>query len=204
MSDYVVLLPVKALPRAKPRFRTLDDPARQRLLLALACDTADAALGAEGVAGVLAVTDDVTLARALAALGCAVIPDGSDDLNANLTQAAAEAVRRWPGAGVAVLCADLPAVRPAEITAALRGVPSGGAAYVVDHRGKGTTLYAAAPGAAFVPEFGFRSAELHAEAGAVAVAGELPGLRQDADDDADLDAVRLLGAGPRTAALLGG
>jgi len=200
MNDYVVLLPVKPLARATVRFATVDDPVR--LLLALAADTAEAALAAHGVAGVLVVTDDMTVARELSAVGCGVIPDGSDNLNANLAQAAAEAVRRWPGTGVAVLCADLPAVRPAEITAALRGVPAGGAAYVADHRDNGTTLYAVAPGAVFRPEFGFRSAALHAEGGALAVEGELPGLRQDVDDQAGLEAVRPLGLGPRTAALL--
>ena len=59
----------------------------------------------------LAVTDDFRFARELAEDGCEVIPDGaSEDLNATLRQAAAEAGRRWPGATPVTLCADLPAL----------------------------------------------------------------------------------------------
>ena len=53
--------------------------------------------------------------------GCEVIPDGaSEDLNATLRQAAAEVGRRWPGATPVTLCADLPALVPDDLAAALR------------------------------------------------------------------------------------
>jgi 2-phospho-L-lactate guanylyltransferase len=203
MPTFVVLLPVKPPSRGKSRLTALADEDRIALATAFALDTAAAALAASGVAAVLAVTDDVGLARALGTLGCSVMPDGADTLNESLRQAAAEARRRWPSYGVAAVCADLPALRPEELAAALAEVPAHGTAFVADHNGVGTTMYAAAPGAAFSPDFGFRSSDLHAESGAIAIPGELPGLRLDVDEPDDLGRALVIGVGPRTAAASG-
>jgi 2-phospho-L-lactate guanylyltransferase len=203
MSDFVVLLPVKPPSRGKSRLTGLAAEDRIALATAFALDTAVAALASPAVAAVLAVTDDLGLTRELGVLGCSVMPDGADTLNESLRQAAAESRRRWPSYGVAALCADLPALRPDELTTALTEVPSGTTVFVADHKAFGTTMYAAAQGAAFAPAFGFRSAELHAGAGAIAIAGELPGLRLDVDEPGDLERALVLGVGPRSAAASG-
>ena len=147
-----VLMPVKVLAQAKSRLAGLTGPRRGELALALACDTATAVLACQAVARVIVITDDQVAAAALAALGAHVVPDEPrDGLNAALRYGAAHAAARWPGAGTAALSADLPALRPAEIGRALRAAAAWPTAFVADAAGDGTTLYTAAPGAAFRP-----------------------------------------------------
>lgn len=203
--SFVVLLPVKPPARGKSRLTGLPDaglPDESRVALAsaFALDTAAACLATVAVAAVLAVTDDAAFAASLMALGCAAIPDGvTDDLNGSLRLAAAEADRRWPGLQPVALCGDLPALRPADLDAALGLVAdrTGEACFVADAAGTGTTLYTA-PAAAFAPRYGIGSAGLHAAAGAASLPGELVSLRHDVDTLADLRAVLPLGLGPRT------
>jgi 2-phospho-L-lactate guanylyltransferase len=127
-----------------------------------------------------------------------------DLLNAALRHGAAVAARRWPGTGLAALTADLPAVRPAELAAALRaaGAAPGLAAFVPDAAGVGTTLYAVPPGGEFRPLFGGASRARHAAAGAIELnLGAFTGLRRDVDTPDDLRKALSLGAGPFTRAV---
>lgn len=198
--QFAVVIPVKPPSMGKTRLVGLPDEQRGALAAAFALDTVEAVLGASSVACVLALTDDFRFATSLRDLGCEVLPDGaSGDLNATLVQGAREAVRRHPGLSVAALCADLPALRPADLDAALACVPADGSAFVADAVGSGTTLYGAGSVELFDPRFGLGSAEAHAAAGAVPVMGELTSLRQDVDDVADLGRALVLGVGPRTA-----
>jgi len=127
-----------------------------------------------------------------------------DLLNAALRHGAAVAARRWPGTGLAALTADLPAMSPAELAAALRaaGAVPGGAAFVPDAAGVGTTLYAVPPGGEFLPLFGGASRARHAAAGAteLRLAG-MTGLRRDVDTPDDLREALALGVGPFTRAV---
>jgi len=202
MSTYVVLLPVKPPAHGKSRltvFSGLPDDVRRRLAEAVALDTAEACLSAASVGAVLVVTDDAGFSARLRALGCAAIPDGvAEDLNATLVQAAAEARRRWPDLVPVALTGDLPALRAADLDAALASVPAGEPAYVSDADGVGTTLYTADT-ARFDPRFGPGSGRAHEHAGARAVGGGLASLRRDVDSVADLHDAVALGLGPRTA-----
>jgi len=203
VTSHAVVLPVKPPAVGKSRLGRLGDAARRRLAAAFALDTASAALAAQRVGAVLVLTDDAWFARDLGALGCATIPDGtSGDLNGSLVQGAAEAVRRWPTLLPVALCADLPALRPADLDLALAAAAevastSGGAAYVADAEGTGTTLFTG-PRGLFGPRFGPGSAAAHAESGAAALTGELATLRRDVDDLDDLHEALALGLGPRT------
>ncbi len=195
-ASYAVLLPVKPPGSGKTRLRGLP---RDALATAFALDTASACLTCPDVAEVLVVTDDARLAARLAEIGCRAVPDGvSGDLNRTLVQAAAEALRRWPQLAPVALCADLPCLRPAELTEALAAHP-GEPRFVADTPGDGTTLYAA-PYEEFDPHFGPDSARAHLSAGALAIGGELPGLRLDVDARGDLVAALDLGVGPHTLA----
>jgi len=142
-----------------------------------------------------------------------------DLLNAALRHGAAVAARRWPGTGLAALTADLPAVTPAELSAALRaigtapgadasapgvdGTAAAGAAFVPDAAGVGTTLYAVPPGGKFLPLFGGASRARHAAAGAWELAlPALNGLRRDVDTPDDLREAVALGVGRFTRAVV--
>jgi 2-phospho-L-lactate guanylyltransferase len=194
--SYVVLLPVKPPSRGKSRLEV--DPARRRALAAaFALDTAGACLSATRVRAVLAVTDDAAFAEDLRLAGCDTIPDGvAGDLNESLRQAAAEAQRRWPDAVVAAVCADLPALLPGDLDAALE--ESGGhVAFVADADQTGTTLYTA-PYDAFDPQFGVGSRASHLDAGAREIPGDLTSLRRDVDDRDALRRAEQLGLGAHT------
>jgi 2-phospho-L-lactate guanylyltransferase len=198
MLPFVVLVPVKPPARGKTRLAGLPDDLRASLATAFARDTIAAAQAAEAVAEVMVVTDDHAFAAAVRNTGCSVLPDGvPGSLNGSLVQAAAEARRRWPEYAVAALCADLPALVPEELTQAL-GAVGAGPAFVADHEGTGTTLYAVPPGLPFEPQFGPGSARAHLESGAAALPGELVSLRLDVDDAGDLGRAMLVGVGVHT------
>jgi 2-phospho-L-lactate guanylyltransferase len=217
---WTVLLPVKVLAQAKSRLAVLAGERRHELALALASDTVSAVVACPEVARVIVVTSDPVAGPRLLSLGALVLPEaprgaGRDDpagarpnsdgsqhrLNAALLGGAAVASRRWPGTGLAALTADLPALRPAELAEALRAASdTGGAAFVPDAAGLGTTMYAVVPGAEFRPMYGGASRARHAAGGATELALDgIAGLRQDVDTPDDLRAAVALGVGPRTA-----
>lgn len=205
-DGYVVVVPVKSPGIGKSRLAPFDGIDRGELAAAFAIDTVAACLQTPAVTGVLVVTDDAAFAATMADLGAATCGDGPEPgLNAALRHGAATASARWPGSSCVALLADLPALRPSDLEAALAGIALRGrdaASYVVDADGTGTTLYAA-PYEGFDPRFGADSAAAHALAGAKPVDGELAGLRRDVDDIAALRAAIALGVGPATRALVG-
>lgn len=204
--SYGVIVPVKPADRAKSRLAALGDPARRSLVAAFAADTVTAVLGSPLVAAVMVVTDDHRLARELAPLGARVMPDGAcDDLNGSLVQAAAELARLHPGLVPAALCADLPALRTAELTDALEAAAGYPAAMVADKTRAGTTLLVASGPESFVPRFGPHSRAEHLADGAHEVDGiDVPTLRLDVDTPDDLGAALALGVGQRTTAACAG
>jgi 2-phospho-L-lactate guanylyltransferase len=221
---WTVVIPVKVLAQAKSRLGVLAGPRRPELALAMAADTVSAVLCCPDVARVFAVTSDAVVTGQLSSLGAIVVAEpGSsrahdlessleaegipdDRLNAALVHGA-QAARQWPGSGIAALSADLPALRPYELSRALRAataLPAGRAAFVADAQGVGTTLYAAPDWADFRPQFGGASRRRHAAAGArELLLDDIPGLRRDVDTPEDLRTAVGLGAGPRTMAVAG-
>lgn len=200
-SPFALLVPVKPPSLGKSRLVGPSPAVRRSLAAGFALDTVGVALGTPGVDGVLAVTDDAQFARELAAIGAGVIPDGvAGDLNETLRQGAAEAARRWPGRVVVALCADLPALRAADLAAALEEVAAAveaGPVFVADAEGIGTTMYAA-PVDRFDPRLGVGSRAAHLAHGAHELDGDWPTLRRDVDDLEALAAARELGLGRHT------
>jgi 2-phospho-L-lactate guanylyltransferase len=220
-----LVVPVKELHRAKSRLVAAvaglpgSDADRHRahrdLALALARDTLRAATAA-GIRRVVVVTAEpgdllgvvpAAPADPHARPSVEIVGDPGGGLNAAVSHGAAHLRRTARGrAGlVAALQADLPALRPAELDAALTcaaaEIAAGAtAAFVADHTGTGTTLLVGAPGRVLRPRFGVGSAAAHAAAGAVALDGPWPGLRADVDTPEDLARVRALGTGPATGA----
>ena len=199
-EDWTAVIPVKPLDGAKSRLRgAVPDGWHVELALAMVRDTVAAVLACPAVRDVLVVTDDPAATRAAAALGSRVVPDRPGaGLNAAL-RFGADVI-----AGVtrprAALAADLPALRPDELAAALALAVR--RSFVADADGTGTVLLAAPPGVALDPRFGADSAAAHTASGARALDGDWPGLRHDVDTAADLWSAMTLGTGPHTSALL--
>lgn len=198
-TTWTVIVPVKMLATAKSRLAPHVGALRRDLALAMAVDTVTAIAACDGVELVV-VTDDQEASAAMSGIA-AVVPDvPGDGINAALRYGAT-ALGRADGRHVAAVQADLPALRPAELSAALRGAQRWEQAFVADVSGTGTTLYAAWAAALFAPRFGLGSAALHRESAAELVL-DVPTLRRDVDTIDDLWAAARLGVGPCTAALL--
>ncbi|AXK37268.1 2-phospho-L-lactate guanylyltransferase [Streptomyces armeniacus] len=198
-----LVIPLKPLSRAKSRLAAhADDAQRPGLALAFAQDTVSAALACTAVAGVAVVTDDARAAAELSALGARIVPDTpSGGLNAALVHGAAAVRAEAPGAPVAALNADLPALRPGELARVLAAAAAHPRAFLADAAGTGTTLLSARPPHALAPHFGERSRARHLASGAVELTlRDVPGARQDVDTADDLRAALALGVGGYSAA----
>lgn len=200
---WTLLVPIKALPAAKSRLAsTLGDDLPTGLHVALVeamrADVLAAARATPQVARVVVVADDDHAYPA-----DRTIRQRRPGLNGALSDGADYAAGHWPADGVAALVGDLPALRPAELGAALDAAAGHPAAFVPDADGTGTTLLTAAPRCVLRPEFGVGSAARH-RLHAVALADAGPGLRRDVDTADDLDAAVALGAGAASSAVLAG
>lgn len=201
--QWSLVIPVKALARAKSRLTdTTGDEVRPGLALAFAQDTVAATLACPEVRDVAVVTDDPLAGRELSVLGAVIVPDEpAGGLNAALAHGAGVVRSRRPGAAVAALNADLPALRPAELGRVLRAATAFPRSFLADAAGIGTTLLAAGPGRELRPAFGVDSRRRHLASGAVELATHsVDSVRQDVDTGDDLRAALALGAGARTVA----
>ncbi|GAA2963011.1 2-phospho-L-lactate guanylyltransferase [Kitasatospora cinereorecta] len=176
---------------------------RPRLALAFAQDTVYAALCCRAVRDVVVVTDDPAAGAALAALGARTVPDApAAGLNAALEHGARSVRARRPGAAVAALNADLPALRPEELARVLDFSSTFPRAFVTDAQGIGTTFLSAAPGTELRPAFGGPSRARHLASGAVEIPHSgLDSVRRDVDTGDDLRVALALGVGRYTAGL---
>ncbi|MFH8348676.1 2-phospho-L-lactate guanylyltransferase [Streptomyces sp. NPDC018045] len=197
-----LVVPLKPLVRAKSRLsRAAGEQLRPQLALAFALDTVTAVLACEDVLDVAVVTDDPVAGERLAALGARIVADvPARGLNAALAYGAGVVRQRRPGAAVAALNADLPALRPVELRRVLSAAAVFPRAFLADAAEIGTTLLSAAPGVELAPAFGGPSRARHRESGAHEIV--LPGtesVRRDVDTGEDLRAALDLGVGRHTA-----
>lgn len=185
----------RALHRAGPGRERID---RQEIGRALARDTLHAACEALGPDRVVLVTGDELTAAEWRARGVTSVRDPGAGLNAAI---ALGLTLTPPGAGVAALLGDLPALQPADLAEALEAAAPHAQSFVPDADGSGTVLRAAVgPEGRFTPRFGPDSAAQHAADGALRLDLDLPRLRTDVDDLESLLTVLRLGAGPSTVA----
>lgn len=201
-DGWTVIVPVKAADTGKSR---LADAGGDRIALAraIALDTIAAVAEATQVARILVVTDDPEVSASAARWRAVeVVRDrdaaGLDAAVALGAEAAGTAVPR------AALLGDLPALRPADLDAALEAAASLERGLVPDAEGTGSTLVTARAGAVWTSAFGEGSAERHRLLGCTVI--DLPedsSLRRDVDTPAQLSEAAGLGLGPRTSALLG-
>src|SRR6185503_19542037 len=150
-----VLVPLKRPAIGKRRLlgATRDAADHPQLVHAMQLDTLDAVLAVTThplVAGLSVVAGPLGF-RLPAEIE--LLPDAGGGLNAALATAAAELARRYPDAGVAALVGDLPALRPADLLAALGAASDHPRSFVRDLGGTGTTMLAAAAGTSLEPLF---------------------------------------------------
>jgi len=190
---FAVLVPLKRPDHAKTRLARSGVPHHQQLAVAFAWDAIAAALASPLVAELWVVTD----AADLVPPGAGHLPDeGAGDLNRALTRASEVIAARSPHLGIAALCADIPALTSADISAALS--LSDQRCFVADSEGTGTTMLIAPPGVRLAPAFGEGSAMRHQQSGALPLTDELPTLRLDVDTADDLARAVTIGVGFHT------
>jgi 2-phospho-L-lactate guanylyltransferase len=212
-KSWTVVLPLKGGSNAKSR---LGAPAP--LATAIALDCLAAVLASDRVGEVVVVTADPLMAGRAAAAGARVQPESVP--GRGLPAAISDGLAAVQGR-CAVLLGDLPALRPDDLSTALRragelltgellasnpdpSTPDSrpAMAFVPDAEGTGTVLLAALTPAALAPAFGPDSAAAHAAAGAARLDLDLPRLRRDVDTRDDLRTAIALGIGPLTREVL--
>jgi 2-phospho-L-lactate guanylyltransferase len=197
-----LVLPIKGAPDAKSRLSVGPGLSRAELARAMALDTLAAALACPVVEEALVISSDPTTADAALLAGAKVEPDPGTGLDG----AVRHGVQLLAGSGdgpVAVLLADLPALRAQDLATALTACAGHRSAYVPDAEGTGTVLLAAASPELLRPAFGEGSAARH-DLVASRLDLDLPRLRRDVDLESSLRAAVALGVGPRTTAVLAG
>lgn len=198
--EWTVVIPVKPADVGKSRLQVETD--RESLARAIALDTIAAASRATEVGRVIVVTDDDELAGAARELpGVTVVGEGGGrGLDAAVATGVAAA---GVGTPRAALLGDLPALRPADLDAALRTASSLERAVVADAEGTGSTLVTARAGATWLSAFGADSFSRHQLLGCTPL--DVPresSLRRDVDTAEQLAEAAALGLGERSAALL--
>ncbi|WP_329023679.1 2-phospho-L-lactate guanylyltransferase [Streptomyces sp. NBC_00690] len=206
-ARWSLVIPLKPLALAKSRLASrAGDLLRPQLALAFAEDTVVAALACTAVRDVAVVTNDLLAGSRLRALGARIVPDRpATGLNAALVQGVRAVRQGRPGAAVAALNADLPALRSEELGRVLEFAHGFPRAFLADAVGIGTTLLTAGPGVELQPAFGGSSRSRHSMSGAVEITlSGVDSVRQDVDTGDDLSAALALGVGLRTNERLAG
>jgi 2-phospho-L-lactate guanylyltransferase len=201
---WVAVVPVKHFAVAKSRLDPGVDGRRQALARAFAADTVTALKAVAEVPVVVVVTADRQAGRSAQGPGVVVLEEPDPG---GLNQAAAAGIR-WsrehhPEAAVAVISADLPALRPQDVSTVLGLAAAHPRAVVADREGTGTTMLTALPDVAVEPRFGPGSLSRHRADGAVVVSA--PGLvraARDVDTAGQLAEAVALGVGSETARVL--
>lgn len=198
-GGWTLVVPVKALGRAKSRLsRALPPAGRRELVLAMATDVLRACAATPGVSRVRVVTSDPAveaLARQLdlevvAEPGAAAGQPDADPLNTAL----ASAIRDLTGP-VGVVTADLPELRPDLLAGILAAAARHPHSVVPDRQGAGTTMaFWTGPARFRTPRFGADSAARHLrEGGAVSLRHADPTGAAGRDVDTPEDLVGLSG-----------
>lgn len=209
-GGWTIVVPVKALDRAKSRLaRALPPSDRRALALAMAADVLRTCVATPGVSRVRVVTSDPDVAALARLLTVEIVPEpvdapgrpDGDPLNAALT----EAIHGVPGP-VGVVTADLPELAAPQLARVLTAASRHPHSLVPDHRGAGTTMaFWTGPAGVRVPRFGPDSAARHlSEGGAVPLGGADPSGAAGRDVDTPEDVLALTGraVGEATAAVL--
>lgn len=202
------VVPIKDLANAKTRLAPALSPEERRgLFTAMAEDVLEAAAAAQGLAGVLVLSND-PVARELAARHGARVEREPENIGQSEAVARAAAVVMADGAdGVLTLPADAPLATAAEIDSVLarHGSERPAMTIVPDHARRGSNCLVLTPGGLIPLHFGHVSFAPHlAEAETIGVVpriiDDLPGIALDVDTAEDLAMVLAIGRDTRATA----
>ncbi|MFL5996297.1 MAG: 2-phospho-L-lactate guanylyltransferase [Streptomyces sp.] len=200
--NWTIVLPVKPFHRAKSRLSAWPGTSREKLAHAFFRDTLEAVLGTADVAHVIVVTGDREAGAEARSQGATVVYDPSHGLNAAIRMAASYADTLAGRRPIAVLTADLPALRSTELNDVLASAATHDQAFLADHRGEGTTLLSASRPRWLNPAFEQGSRRRHRRGGAVEITDlQAPSVRLDVDTLDDLRLAQRLGVGRYTRAV---
>lgn len=198
---FTVLMPMKPWDRAKSRLHH-DPHLRRSLADAFARDTLEAVLRCPEVAHVVVVTRGDLVLTYVRSVGAIAIQEPTerplDTLGSAVRHGIAWARRHHPGAPLAVIPSDLPALTPYALSGLLRAARRHPLAFVRDAGGDGTTILTSRTPAHMVSAYGAGSADRHLSVGAVELTQVDAGLRRDVDVLDDLAEAQNLGLGPHT------
>lgn len=201
-GPWAVVLPVRSFGQAKPGLTAQIGGHHAELAHAFYLDTLRAVRATPGVGLVVVVTADPLAASQAGILGAVTVAEQPGGAGAEgAAQRGVDSLA--PDTPVAVLVADLPALRPEELHQALTAAGRHRRSFVPDRAGSGTTALMARRAAELRPLLGPGSRHRNAAAGAYEIV--LPptgGLRLDVDTRPDLTAARALGMGQYSAAVL--
>lgn len=205
-SRWTVLLPVKPFALGKSRLGSWAGAARRDIAWAVFLDTMDAILHTPEVCRLIVVTADPEAHALAAGAGAEGIHEASvGGLNAAARLGAAAAAGHGAGVRtdpVAVVAADLLALKPRELASVLAEASRHPRAVLADHRGHGSTVLTAQDPSFLLPGFEGASRARHAANGACEIAHSgVPGARLDIDVPGDLALAAALGLGTHTAAV---
>jgi 2-phospho-L-lactate guanylyltransferase len=172
---------------AKTRLGLPREEAR-RLAVHLAGSTVRAALAAEAVGTVLVVTGDPAIARDAVRRSAEVVAEPRPlGMNRAAELGRRRALELRPHAPVAIVVADLPALRPSDVDAVLTEFLRDGAPlFVADAEGVGTTFLVHGPDRPLGYGFGRGSAAMHHRLGYVPAGTSPYALCHDLDTPEDL------------------
>ncbi|ATL86450.1 hypothetical protein SMALA_6222 [Streptomyces malaysiensis subsp. malaysiensis] len=199
-------MPVKPFALGKSRLGSWAGAARRDIARAVFLDTMDAILHTPEVCRLIVVTADPEAHALAAGAGAEGIHEASvGGLNAAARLGAAAAADHGTGVRtdpVAVVAADLPALKPRELASVLAEAGRRPRAVLADHRGHGSTILTAQDPSFLLPGFEGASRARHAANGAYEIAHSgVPGARLDIDVPGDLTLAAALGLGTHTAAV---
>lgn len=199
--QWTVVVPVKPGGMAKSRLSEFPAQQRSRFASAFALDALDAMLASEAVSRLIVVggTDGegvLPMEYATSDERLHVTTDPGHGLTEAIDAGLALAD---PSEPVAIMVADLPALRAMEVTVALTAGAGHRFSLICDRVGTGSTMLMGRRRDDLHPHFGVRSRARHVAAGAVDLVDlDVPGLRCDVDTAVDLWDARRLGLGPHT------
>ncbi|MGC0362128.1 2-phospho-L-lactate guanylyltransferase [Rhodococcus sp. 27YEA15] len=199
MTNWAVIVPVKALSQAKSRLDVGGSENRMLCATAFLLDTLFALERCAEVQSVLVVSPDHSLGGRI---GCSVVEDRGSGIDDAVGIGRSSLIAKGHRGPVAVVLPDLPALKSADVDELLRSVPSDRCAFVADADRTGTTCVSAPSAMELATGFGAGSAGRHRSMGHAEVLLTVASLRHDVDTIEQLSRAIILGVGPDTTRLL--